>query len=115
MNSRPGYEKYLDKFVDAGDWESIIVTRDQVGDIVGNSVVIHMPRSSDYDGWYFFHPAKLVRQRNWYYTISFTKEFKFNLRKNGKGKWNKFDVIAERTIDHEQLKKQFERQQKIDK
>lgn len=71
------------------------------------AVLIQMPHNSDYDGFCFWHPAKLVRKGSHSYEIqlSYTDEFNFKLIKNGKGRYNKFDVIEEKTISAEEFER----------
>ncbi|QJR43626.1 hypothetical protein HLA87_02405 [Mycoplasma miroungigenitalium] len=93
-------------------WQNLKITNEQVGNAVGNSIVIYLPKSSKYAGYYFFHPAKLVRRQGYAFSFGFTDDFKFNLKKNGNGRYNKFDVIKEVTLSATELKEAFEKQQK---
>lgn len=60
------------------------------------AVLIQMPHSSAYDGFKFWHPAKLIRDvgdQGDAKAFSFTDSFKFKLFKNGQGKYNKCEII----------------------
>lgn len=91
-------------------WKSININLNQIETTTDRAVLIKMPKSSGYADYHFWHPAKLVRRGRHSYaaSISFTDEFTFKLFKNGKGKWNKFDVISEIELNAEQLRSAFE-------
>ena len=60
-----------------------------------------MPHSSAYDGFKFWHPAKLIRDagdQGYAKAFSFTDSFKFKLFKNGQGKYNKREIIEQKEI-----------------
>lgn len=82
-------------------WKNININKNNIKAETERSYLIAMPHNSDYDDYSFWHPAKLVREgRNRSaISISYTDDFKFKLVKYGKGKWNKRDVIDEKTID----------------
>lgn len=75
-----------------------------------NSVLIKMPKSSNYAGYSFWHPNKLVRSNGgngYFLNISFTEEFEFKLIKKGKGKYNKNQTIDEIVIDAGEFAENF--------
>jgi hypothetical protein len=70
------------------------------------AVLIKCPHNSEYDGFAFWHPAKLVRDaggKGWFKTFSFTDDFEFKLKKYGKGQFNKSDVIEQTTISAKEM------------
>ena len=73
------------------------------------AVLIYCPHNCDYDGFCFWHPAKLIRdgRNKGAVSISYTDEFTFHLKKFGGGKHNKFDVIAEDEIDAQDFEMMF--------
>ena len=81
-------------------WKTIQINQQNIKKDTGNAVLIAMPHNSDYDGFEFWHPAKLIRSGNHSYAISlsYNDEFTFKLKKMGKGKYNSRDVIDEREI-----------------
>ena len=91
-------------------WKSININLNQIETETTKAILIKMPKNSGYADYHFWHPAKLVRSGRHSYaaTISFTDEFTFKLFKNGKGKWNKFEVISEIELNAEELRNAFE-------
>lgn len=81
-------------------WKNIQINKQNVKADTGKAVLIAMPHNSKYDGYSFWHPAKLVRNGNHSYALSigYTNEFKFKLVKYGKGKSNSKDIIDEKEI-----------------
>lgn len=90
-------------------WKNININKQNVDVETLNSVLIKMPHNSDFDGYKFWHPAKLVRKgRNSNsVSISYNDEFIFNLKKYGNGKYNKREVIDEIEIDTEEFENVF--------
>lgn len=43
-------------------WNKIYFNVQNIKEDKGNSVVINMPNKSEYHGWCFYHPKKLVRE-----------------------------------------------------
>lgn len=78
-------------------WKTSEFNRQNIKKETDRAVLINCPHSSDYDGYSFWFPASLVREGSHSYavTISYTDEFVFKLKKYGKGKYNRYDVIDE--------------------
>ena len=91
-------------------WHSIQINKQNIKAETDSGVLIKMPHNSDYDGYVFWHPAKLVRNGKHSYaiSISYTDEFVFRLKKYGNGKYNKFDIIDEQEIDVCEFRNAFE-------
>lgn len=91
------------------NWKNININIQNIKQETGKAVLIAMPHNSNYDGYSFWHPAKLVRDGNHSYAISlgYTDDFTFNLKKYGKGRYNKHQVIAEQTISVKEFEKAF--------
>lgn len=90
-------------------WKNININKNNIKAETERSYLIAMPHNSDYDGYSFWHPSKLVREGRHSNAVSigYTDDFKFRLIKNGKGKWNKYDIIDEKTIDAEDFEEAF--------
>lgn len=74
----------------------------------GRATLFKMPHNSDFDGFQFWFPSKLVKgESKQMVTLSFSDNFNFNLKKYGKGKYNKFEVVDECTIDSDTLLEAF--------
>ena len=79
-------------------WHKIKISANNIEASTDKAVLIKMKRNSNYDGFVFWHPAKLVREEGKTLTFSFNDEFKFNLKKYGQGKWNSRDIVREDAI-----------------
>lgn len=79
-------------------WHKIEISENNIEASTDKAVLIKMKRNSNYDGFVFWHPKKLVRAEGKMFTFSFNDEFKFNLKKFGQGKWNSRDVVREENI-----------------
>ena len=90
-------------------WKNININKQNIKADTYKAVLISMPKNSDYDGFSFWHPSKLVRDgRNSYaVSVGYTDDFKFKLVKYGKGKYNSRDIIAEIEIDAEEFEEAF--------
>lgn len=79
-------------------WHKITISANSIEASTDKAVLIKMKHKSNYDGFVFWHPKKLVREEGKAYTFSFNDDFKFNLKKYGQGKWNNRDVVREEEI-----------------
>ena len=87
-------------------WHKVTFNTQNIETETAKAVLIACPHKSDYDGYVFWHPAKLVRDagsKGWDKSFSFTDEFEFNLKKYGKGKYNKSQVIDEVTLSADEI------------
>lgn len=91
-------------------WKNIEINIQNIEKDTGKATLIKMPNKSNYAGYKFWHPSKLIRYGSNSYarSISYTDEFTFKLFKNGNGKYNKFDVIDEIEISVEEFEEAFE-------
>lgn len=92
------------------EWHKVQFNVQNIVVDTGKAVLIQMPHKSEYDGFKFWHPSKLVRDaggKGYFKTFSFTDDFKFKLLKYGKGRYNKYDVIDEIEIDCEEMMNAF--------
>lgn len=90
-------------------WKQININRQNIKTECEKAVLIQMPHNSDYDGYCFWHPSKLVRDgRNKNaISIGYTEEFEFKLIKYGKGKYNQKTILDEKKIDVEEFEASF--------
>lgn len=90
-------------------WKNININSNQIETDTGKSVLIKMPNNSEYAGYMFWHPSKLVRngRHSASYSLGYTDEFIFKLKKYGNGKWNKREVIHEIEISAEEFEEAF--------
>ena len=79
-------------------WKTLSCNSNLIQQTTSRSVLIKVPKTD----WMFWHPAKCVRTKGkngYHVTISYTDSFEFKLFKNGKGRYNKFEKIAEKQVD----------------
>jgi len=90
-------------------WRSINVNLTMVKHQSERSVLIAMPHNSDFDGYAFWHPSKLVRdgRNSGSVSIAYSDDFVFHLKKYGSGKWNSREVIAEVDIGADDFTEAF--------
>lgn len=71
------------------DWKSISININLVHHDTGKATLIAMPHKSNYDGYKFWFPSKLVRSsrtRTDAVSLGYTDEFTFRLFKDGKNR-----------------------------
>ena len=75
------------------------------------ATLIKMPRNSNYPGYCFWHPKKLVREneigKGYFLTFSFDETFKFKLQKFSNSKFKK-ELLDEVILDYEEIQNEFE-------
>lgn len=90
-------------------WKNIEINLQNIEAETEKAVLIKMPNNSNYAGYKFWHPSKLVRYGSNSYarSIGYTDKFTFKLKKYGNGKWNKTKVIDEKEISVEEFEEAF--------
>lgn len=90
-------------------WKNIEINLQNIEAETEKAVLIKMPNNSNYAGYKFWHPSKLVRYGSNSYarSIGYTDQFTFKLKKYGNGKWNKTKVIDEKEISVEEFEEAF--------
>ena len=90
-------------------WRRFTITKNNIKAETDKAVLIVCPHHSEYDGYCFWHPSKLVREdRNgWTRSLSYTEEFVFNLKKYGKGKYNSREVLDEVQLGYDEIEEVF--------
>jgi hypothetical protein len=88
-------------------WKNIEINIQNIEIKTDKAVLFKCPHKSDYDGYTFWHPLKLVRDGSNSYAVSvgYTNDFEFTLRKYGGGKHNSREVISEKKIGAEEFEK----------
>lgn len=90
-------------------WKSININKQNIRTETEKAVLIACPHASDYNGYCFWHPSKLVREgrHKGAVSISYTEEFTFRLKKYGKGRYNSHEVIDEIQLGYDELEEVF--------
>lgn len=67
-------------------WKNININKQNIKHETARAILINCPHYSDYDGYSFWHPLKLVRSGRHSNDISigYTEEFTFKLMKDGR-------------------------------
>lgn len=91
------------------NWKSININDNLIKASTERSVLIAMPHSSQWDGYCFWHPAKLVREgrNSASCSVSYHEGFTFRLKKYGKGRYNSREAIAESEINAADFEEAF--------
>lgn len=88
-------------------WTKIFFNTQNIQSDTGRSVLIKMPNKSQYNGWVFWHPKKLVREqggKGYHSAFSFTEDWIFKVKLYGKGRYNSKDVIREVELEASEMK-----------
>ena len=91
-------------------WKNIQINIQNIEYDTGKATLIKMPNKSQYAGYKFWHPSKLVRYGSNSYarSLGYKDDFTFKLKKYGKGKYNSHNVINEIDISVKEFEEAFD-------
>ncbi len=88
-------------------WHKVYFNSQNIEHDTAKAVLIKMPNKSEYAGYKFWHPTRLVREeggKGYHMSFSFTEEFQFTIRKYGQNR----QVTAEKIIGWDEMLEAFE-------
>lgn len=90
-------------------WRKIAVNVQNIAHTTEKAALIKLPHSSKHDGFQVWVSLKLLREgrHSYEYLLSAKSDMEFTLKKYGQGKWNKSEVLAEKTISAEEMAEAF--------
>lgn len=91
------------------EWMNFNINTSQVEHETGRAYLVKMPHNSDYNGYKFWIGAKLVHSGRHGSALSLgvLPDMEFRLFKNGQGRYNQRDIVAETTLSGDELAEQF--------
>ena len=88
-------------------WQKVYFNSQNIEHETAKAVLVKMPNKSEYAGYKFWHPSKLVREeggKGYHMSFSFTEGSEFTLRKYGKNR----QITAEEVIGYAEMLEAFE-------
>lgn len=88
-------------------WKNIQINANLIKHETGKAVLIALPHSSDFDGFAFWHPSKLVRPskfRKDAVSIGYTDDFVFKIKRTSN---RTFKVLDERELTSKEIEEIF--------
>lgn len=90
-------------------WKGLQINSNLIKAHTEKSVLINMPRNSEYNGYAFWHPSKLVWEGKHDAAVSvrYTDGFVFYLKKYGKGRYNSHELLDEIQLAPDEMEAVF--------
>lgn len=90
-------------------WTNININKNLIKMETERAILINCPHSSNYDGYSFWHPKKLIREgrNSASFSIGLNETFTFHLIKKGNGKHNFNEIISEEDISVLEFEEMF--------
>jgi len=87
------------------EWKGIQINTNSIEARTDKAVLFNCPHKSSYDGYSFWHPAKLVLggSHSAAVNVRYTEDFEFTLRRHGKNK----NILAEKKISAREFESIF--------
>lgn len=94
-------------------WKGIAISESLILRTTERSALIAMPRFSDYNGFTFWHPLKLVRYEFDLVSIRYTDDFLFRLQKREKTRKGQWELTDEITLTAEEIEDVFSEEEPL--
>lgn len=88
---------------DSQTWKGIAINESLILRKTERSMLIAMPRFSDYSGYTFWHPLKLVRCEYGIVFLRYTDDFQFRLQKREKTRKGQWELTDEVTLTAKEI------------
>ena len=91
-------------------WENIYINSNNIIAETNKAFLIKMPNKSIFKGFQFWYAKKLCRlygKNNFLISIAFTKDFRFKIKRMGKGQTTFNKVLSEKEIGVKEMKLAF--------
>ncbi|EKB56610.1 hypothetical protein HMPREF9699_01339 [Bergeyella zoohelcum ATCC 43767] len=91
-------------------WDKIFINSQNIISETDRAFLIKMPNRSQYKGYAFWHPKKLVRLqggKGYHITFSFTEDFEFRVILYGQGRFNSKTIIRQEYLTPNEMREAF--------
>ena len=83
------------------NWKSLRIPQSNIKIVTDKAVLIQMPNGSDYEGYTFWHPAKLFNMTN---EVIYTDGFVFRLQKKCRNRFdNSWIIVDKKEVDASEI------------
>ena len=91
------------------EWKGLSINSNHIKATTDSACKITMPYNSEYSGYSFWHPQSCIFDdfMSNKVQIRYTDTFEFRLKKYGKGKNNRFEVLDAKTVGAAEIEEAF--------
>ena len=85
------------------EWKNLYIDRACIRAVTDRSVLVSLPRYSEYRGFTFWHPKKLVTGEYDKAVLRYNDEFVFRLQKREKNKDGQWETVDQATLSGDEI------------